>query len=180
MLELKTSHGGTWVWVPYCSRWDRFLGMTAAMTQNLSPRLPQFIEQVLRIDTLELTVLHLAQLPEGMINLGKRLLLRRGSRAHFGKKHAKSCLHHEILECVYSSLFCAVCDCPTGGDAIRSFWPCLHTGSLNECSLLCNLIEPKIQATFSTDICGQALHVVERRALVEHRAIAMICKRCRR
>ena len=42
----------------------------------------QFIEQVLRIDTLELAVLHLAQLPEGMINLGKRLLLRRGSRAH--------------------------------------------------------------------------------------------------
>jgi len=23
---------GTWVWVPY-SRWDRYLGMTAAMTQ---------------------------------------------------------------------------------------------------------------------------------------------------
>ena len=24
---------GTWVWVPDCSRWDRYLGMTAAMTQ---------------------------------------------------------------------------------------------------------------------------------------------------
>ena len=35
----------------------------------------QFIEQVLRIDTFQLTVLHLTELTKGMVNLGKSLLL---------------------------------------------------------------------------------------------------------
>jgi len=37
---------GTWVWVPY-SRWDRYLGMTAAMTQVPVPTAIQ-LSQILR------------------------------------------------------------------------------------------------------------------------------------
>ena len=33
-IAFQYSHGDRyWVWVPDCSRWDRYLGMTAAMTQ---------------------------------------------------------------------------------------------------------------------------------------------------
>lgn len=57
------------------------------------------IEQILRIDTLQLAILHLAQLAESMVNLGEGLLLGRSNRTHhIGLAVSPSHLYHHLLE----------------------------------------------------------------------------------